>query len=383
MLGLPSATPFAQADVAARVERTRVAIFDADHADVRTVLRRLFDENLFGVTLAPDVCGTVTLSLRDVPFEEALRAVLLQAGAWYRLDRGWFEISALRDHGVDAVWLATPDPGLARIEAAYAAIASDVARGRGAALRANLLPGFGVRDGAGTKRGDPAARSVAEVVRAYPRFSIERVARWEPKPSGRAEVVTAYARPDAPTAYFRDDWRETPEGWRLAFRERTAASALRRFEATPVSEILRAIGEREPFDWTLDGTLDRPVSLDLTGLTFKAALALIMGEVGGGYRIERGTYRFVSLLHGPIDASATIVSTVDFDRTDVRRALAWLGERVGANVSIAPNVNGTVTLHLRNAVWETAFQAALRQVGATYRSGGGILDVVRVESSKP
>ena len=59
-----------------------------DQADVRFVLKQLFDSVGVSYTLDPNVQGTVTVSLTDVPFTVALDNILRPLNLTYRVENG-------------------------------------------------------------------------------------------------------------------------------------------------------------------------------------------------------------------------------------------------------------------------------------------------------
>ncbi|MFQ3611723.1 MAG: hypothetical protein SNJ72_09565 [Fimbriimonadales bacterium] len=63
-----------------------------DQADVRFVLKQLFENAGANYSLDPNVQGTVTVSLTDVPFTVALDAILRQLNLTYRLENGVYYI---------------------------------------------------------------------------------------------------------------------------------------------------------------------------------------------------------------------------------------------------------------------------------------------------
>ncbi len=65
---------------------------ELDQADIRDALKILFRSVQVNYTIASDVQGTVTVSLKNVPFETALRNVLSQADATYRVEGGIYVI---------------------------------------------------------------------------------------------------------------------------------------------------------------------------------------------------------------------------------------------------------------------------------------------------
>ena len=60
--------------------------------DIRQAVRWIFQRMDQSYTIDPDVAGTVTLSLLDVPTEEALQAIVRQAHATYRVEGGVFQV---------------------------------------------------------------------------------------------------------------------------------------------------------------------------------------------------------------------------------------------------------------------------------------------------
>jgi type II secretory pathway component GspD/PulD (secretin) len=65
-----------------------VALVDYNRDDVRDALRELIVNTGLSYSIDPDVQGTVSLSLHNVTFENALSNVLRQANAAYRLEGG-------------------------------------------------------------------------------------------------------------------------------------------------------------------------------------------------------------------------------------------------------------------------------------------------------
>ena len=64
-----------------------------DQADIRYVLKQLFDSVGANYSLDPNVQGTVTVSLTDVPFSVALDAILRQQNLTYRVESGVYYIT--------------------------------------------------------------------------------------------------------------------------------------------------------------------------------------------------------------------------------------------------------------------------------------------------
>lgn len=82
------------------------------------------------------------------------------------------------------------------------------------------------------------------------------------------------------------------------------------------------------------------------------------------------------------DPSQKIIPSLELDQADVREAIKILFRNVGVSYSIAPDVQGVVTVSLRNVPFETALQNILKQVNATYRVEGGVYQIIaRIEET--
>jgi hypothetical protein len=84
------------------------------------------------------------------------------------------------------------------------------------------------------------------------------------------------------------------------------------------------------------------------------------------------------------DISQKTIPSLELDQADVREALRALFKNVSVSYSIAPEVQGVVTVSLKNVTFETALQNVLRQVDSTYRVEGGVFEIVkRAETTAP
>jgi type II secretory pathway component GspD/PulD (secretin) len=73
---------------------------------------------------------------------------------------------------------------------------------------------------------------------------------------------------------------------------------------------------------------------------------------------------------------SSAVQEINVDRVDVREALRTLFRQVSVSYSISPEVQGNVTVHLRNVSFDLALRAILEQVNATCRIEEGIYQIV-------
>ncbi|HWA84337.1 MAG TPA: hypothetical protein VG820_12915, partial [Fimbriimonadaceae bacterium] len=71
-----------------------------DHTDVKQAVKTLFDSVGGRFVIAPEVRGVVTLDLRNVSFATALRNILSQVDATYRIEAGVYQIIRREQPGV-------------------------------------------------------------------------------------------------------------------------------------------------------------------------------------------------------------------------------------------------------------------------------------------
>jgi hypothetical protein len=102
------------------------------------------------------------------------------------------------------------------------------------------------------------------------------------------------------------------------------------------------------------------------GKSFKFALAAILG---------------LTLIGAPMMASAQddksqqIIPSLEYDSADVREALRALFRSVNVSYTIAPEVQGLITVSLKNQTFEVCLQNVLRQVNATYGVVAGVYNI--------
>ena len=89
-----------------------------------------------------------------------------------------------------------------------------------------------------------------------------------------------------------------------------------------------------------------------------------------------------STIHVQEDVGAKVIPSLEYQQADVREALEALFKDVGLSYSIAPEVQGQVTVSLRNVAFSSALQNILRQVDATYRIEAGTWQIVKREESR-
>ena len=77
------------------------------------------------------------------------------------------------------------------------------------------------------------------------------------------------------------------------------------------------------------------------------------------------------------------ILSAEYQNSDLREVLKSLFREVGASYSIGADVQGTVTMSMKDAKFELVLQNVLAQVGATYRYEGGTFVILKREVPTP
>jgi hypothetical protein len=77
------------------------------------------------------------------------------------------------------------------------------------------------------------------------------------------------------------------------------------------------------------------------------------------------------------DPNNIIIESIELDQADIRDALKVLFRSTSLNYTVAPDVQGVVTVSLKNVQFKTALRGILSQVDATWREEGNIFNIIR------
>jgi len=174
-----------------------------------------------------------------------------------------------------------------------------------------------------------------------------------------------------------------------------------KLEKADVREALRKVCEMAHVSYAIDPLVQGEVTLDLKNVTFESSLQNILHQVDATYLVENGVYIIGKRINQrigvpgspdrrPFDPTlppgfqrGTTASgsreqlQLDANQADVRQILRKVFQNANVSYSIAPEVQGIVTISLRNVTLEVALQNILRQVDATYRVESGVFEIIK------
>lgn len=141
-----------------------------------------------------------------------------------------------------------------------------------------------------------------------------------------------------------------------------------RVEGRALDEVVQYLREQSGFNIVVVEGGDTQVSLDVTDVAWKDALELV-AELAGCV-VEERTAGVLVLDRPPrVDFA--------FDNAELTQVIDTIGKLSGANIVVAPEVAGTLTLRLSNVPWRDALNVSVKTLGyVVVEEERGILRVV-------
>lgn len=141
-----------------------------------------------------------------------------------------------------------------------------------------------------------------------------------------------------------------------------------RVEGRELSEIVQYLREQSGANIVVLEGADEPISLELTDVSWREALELA-GELAGCVVEERTAGVLV------LDRPPRV--TFAFTNSQLTEVIDAIGKISGANIVVAPEVAGTISLRLTDVPWRDALEVATKTLGYTIvEEERGILRVV-------
>jgi type II secretory pathway component GspD/PulD (secretin) len=142
-----------------------------------------------------------------------------------------------------------------------------------------------------------------------------------------------------------------------------------------LSKVLKAGGVSFVIDQDVKGL----VTIHLKDVSAEEALKQLLRQVNATYRVEEGIYRIVKGYAHTEKAQTrdTRGRSYEFGNADIREVLRTLCMVTGASFTINPEVQGRITLSIKDASVEKVLDMVLKEVDATYRLENGVYVIVK------
>ncbi len=141
-----------------------------------------------------------------------------------------------------------------------------------------------------------------------------------------------------------------------------------RVDSRQLSEVVQYLREQSGYNIVVLEGGDTPISLDITDVSWRDALDL--ASEMAGCTVEERTAGVLAVVRPPrVDFA--------FDNADIKQVIDTIAKLSGANIVIAPEVQGTLSLRLTNVPWRDALDVAVKTLGfVVVEEKRGILRVV-------
>jgi type IV pilus assembly protein PilQ len=133
-------------------------------------------------------------------------------------------------------------------------------------------------------------------------------------------------------------------------------------------EVVQSIRRKTNSNIIMDPGIEESVTIDLQDVHWRQALALVVEQAqcivsegeGGVLKIEKPPRVYFA-----------------FENTDIQKVIDTIAKISGANIVVAPEVKGTITVRLKNIPWRDALDATVKTLGfVVVEEDRGILRVV-------
>jgi type IV pilus assembly protein PilQ len=185
-------------------------------------------------------------------------------------------------------------------------------------------------------------------------------AQVNPTPATPTPVTPAPAAPAAQQG--REDIRSEAEGDR-------ASRLTLRLKERDLRDVVQSIQRKTNANIIMEPGIEGTVTIDLQDVHWRQALTLVAEQAGcvvtesqqgGVLKVEKPPRVYFA-----------------FENTDIQKVIDTIAKISGANIVVAPEVKGTITVRLKNIPWRDALEAAVKTLGfVVVTEDRGILRVV-------
>lgn len=135
-----------------------------------------------------------------------------------------------------------------------------------------------------------------------------------------------------------------------------------------LADVVASIKKKANANIIMGPGVDGPVTIDLQDVHWRQALNLVAEQAGCIVTEGEG---------GVLKVEKPPKTTFSFENTDIQKVVDTIAKISGANIVVAPEVKGTITVRLKNIPWRDALDACVKTLGfVVVEEARGILRVV-------
>ncbi len=141
-----------------------------------------------------------------------------------------------------------------------------------------------------------------------------------------------------------------------------------RLKDRELRDVVQSIRRKTGANIIMDPDIEAPVTIDLQDVHWRQALSLVAEQAGCIVTEREG---------GVLKVEKPPRVYFAFENTDIQKVIDTISKISGANIVVAPEVKGTITVRLKNVPWRHALDAVVKTLGfVVVQEDFGILRVV-------
>src|SRR5688572_7501635 len=181
--------------------------------------------------------------------------------------------------------------------------------------------------------------------------------------------VRCQEQPQAPSPSSQGQQPQGREGEIRSEAESATASRLTlKLKERDLRDVVANIRRKANVNIIIDQGIEKPVTIDLQDVHWRHALDLVAEQAG--CVVTEGPGGVLKVEDPPEVYFA-------FPNTDIQTVIDTIAKISGANIIVAPEVKGNITLRLKNVPWRDALEAAVKTLNfVVVEESRGILRVV-------
>jgi type IV pilus assembly protein PilQ len=141
-----------------------------------------------------------------------------------------------------------------------------------------------------------------------------------------------------------------------------------RLKDRDLRDVVKSIRSKANVNIIMDAGIEKTVTIDLQDVHWRQALDLVA---------EQAECVVTEIEGGVLKVEMPPRITFAFENADIQKVIETIAKISGANIVVAPEVKGNITLRLKNIPWRDTLDAAVKTLGfVVVEEGRGILRVV-------
>jgi type IV pilus assembly protein PilQ len=181
-------------------------------------------------------------------------------------------------------------------------------------------------------------------------------------------LAVCHAQDPAPQQQQPAGQQPKPEDIRAEAESDRASRLTLRLKDRDLREVVASIRKKANANIIIDPTIEATVTIDLQDVPWRNALTLVA---------EQARCIVTEAEGGVLKVENPPKTTFSFENTDIQKVVDTIAKISGANIAVAPEVKGTITVRLKNIPWRDALESVVKTLGyVVVEEKRGILRVV-------